>query len=82
MQRRWMEDENKCTFIVLDKAFPSDAGLPDLSAAMAGDVNLFFNDPDDTKTAEIEVRTKDPRSLPFPLLPMVTGDPCSVSAPF
>lgn len=31
-----------------------------LSAAMVGDVNLFFNNPDDTSVAEINVMIAEP----------------------
>lgn len=57
MQKSWFEDSNKCTFIVLDKDFPSNEGLPNHGGAMAGDVNLFLNDPEDVHAAEIEVRS-------------------------
>ena len=42
------------TFIVLDRALPGDTTDPH-QARMAGDVNLFFNEPDDKSVAEIEV---------------------------
>jgi RimJ/RimL family protein N-acetyltransferase len=52
MQRRWAEDPDKVTFIVLDR---SRGGL-ELNALdmMAGDVNLFI-DADDRTSAEVEV---------------------------
>ena len=56
MQKTWRDDEDKCTFIVLDKAYPNESGPSGRYEAMCGDVNLFFNDPDDSKVAEIEVR--------------------------
>lgn len=53
MQKLWLEDEKKCTFIVLDKeAFLK---TKDEVESMIGDVNLFFNDQDDDRNAEIEV---------------------------
>ncbi|CAD7702917.1 unnamed protein product [Ostreobium quekettii] len=45
MQESWAEDPKKCTFILLDKT---------RGGAMAGDVNLFWND-EDPSCAEIEV---------------------------
>ncbi|XP_032231256.1 N-acetyltransferase 9-like protein isoform X2 [Nematostella vectensis] len=54
MQQSWLNDENKCTFIVLDKQKWNDNGNNEIES-MAGDVNLFFNDPDDLHVAEIEI---------------------------
>jgi RimJ/RimL family protein N-acetyltransferase len=45
MQASWQEDSDKCTFII--------ESLED--GTMVGDVNLFFNDPQDPRAAEIEV---------------------------
>ncbi|QDZ17737.1 N-acetyltransferase [Chloropicon primus] len=61
MQKSWREDEDKCTFIVLDKALPSEPGLHH-GAGMAGDVNLFFNEPDGKDVAEIEVMIAEDKS--------------------
>ncbi len=50
MQRSWCDDPKKCTFIIVSKSGPDDEIL-----RMAGDVNLFLNDRDDSSVAEIEV---------------------------
>jgi len=43
----------ECTFIILDKETYLSSG--DEIEAMIGDVNLFFNDPDQLKSAEVEI---------------------------
>ncbi|KAI9259921.1 GNAT domain-containing protein [Sporodiniella umbellata] len=63
MQQSWHEDEKKLTFIIT--ALPTDSSvlLKDIpeeeikeKTLMIGDVNIFFNDPDDDPTfGEIEV---------------------------
>ncbi|KAI3438398.1 hypothetical protein D9Q98_000830 [Chlorella vulgaris] len=62
MQKSWAEDPDKCTFILLDPAFPAAPGTVDRGGAMAGDVNFFLNDHDEPHTAEIEVMVAEPRS--------------------
>ncbi|XP_075558183.1 microtubule-associated Nat9 isoform X1 [Dermacentor variabilis] len=53
MQKSWLEDEDKCTYIILDRETYESS--KDEVEAMIGDVNLFFNDQDCPRDAEIEV---------------------------
>ncbi|KAK9825446.1 hypothetical protein WJX81_000479 [Elliptochloris bilobata] len=62
MQRSWARDSNKCTFVVLDRALPDIPGTGRHGGGMAGDVNLFFNDPDNRSAAEIEIMIAEPHS--------------------
>eukprot|EP00798_Chlamydomonas_sp_ICE-L_P007983 gene7983-1202_t len=61
MQKSWAEDEDKCTFIVYDKTANASED-PGNKGAMAGDVNIFFNEPEDRGTAEIEIMIAEPQS--------------------
>ncbi|XP_006298487.2 N-acetyltransferase 9-like protein [Capsella rubella] len=64
MQLSWTQDPNKRTFIVLDKDFIKGDlahGEPHVEA-MTGDVNIYMNDVDDRKVAEVEIMIAEPRS--------------------
>lgn len=60
MQQSWKDDKSKCTFIVLatsvlnESTAEGNVGDKEI-LAMAGDVNLFLNDRDDSGNAEIDV---------------------------
>ncbi|GFY66396.1 n-acetyltransferase 9-like protein [Trichonephila inaurata madagascariensis] len=58
MQNSWFEDDDKCTFIVLDKEVLKET--EDEVESMIGDVNLYLNDPDNANGAEIEIMIADP----------------------
>eukprot|EP00884_Botryococcus_braunii_P022239 jgi/Botrbrau1/869/Bobra.0352s0058.2 len=53
MQQNWSQDDDKCTFILVEK--PSSSNACDTIEGMIGDVNVFFNDPDTRAAVEIEV---------------------------
>ncbi|XP_072260048.1 alpha/beta-tubulin-N-acetyltransferase 9 [Pyxicephalus adspersus] len=58
MQHSWREDNDKCTFIILD-AVRWDQGCPE-DQCMVGDVNLFIVDPENPTLAEIEIMIAEP----------------------
>uniref|UniRef100_A0A3Q1CN94 N-acetyltransferase domain-containing protein n=1 Tax=Amphiprion ocellaris TaxID=80972 RepID=A0A3Q1CN94_AMPOC len=59
MQRSWREDDEKYTFIILDKQRWMDSSLEE-EQCMVGDVNIFLTDPTDPSLAELEIMIAEP----------------------
>ncbi|KAM3591821.1 uncharacterized protein V6R79_007929 [Siganus canaliculatus] len=59
MQRSWREDNDKCTFIILDKQLWADRSVEEVQC-MVGDVNIFLTDPTDPTLAELEIMIAEP----------------------
>ncbi|KAL6094612.1 nat9 [Pungitius sinensis] len=59
MQRSWRDDDDKCTFIILDKQRWADGSVEE-EQCMVGDVNVFLTDPADPTLAELEIMIAEP----------------------
>eukprot|EP01027_Heterolobosea_sp_BB2_P015362 GEZU01021986.1.p1 GENE.GEZU01021986.1~~GEZU01021986.1.p1 ORF type:complete len:190 (+),score=60.39 GEZU01021986.1:203-772(+) len=72
MQQAWLNDDNKCTFILLDAALRSDSNktpvsLASITEGMCGDVNIFLtpdydSEDSDSVLAEMEVMIAEENS--------------------
>lgn len=54
MQETWLNDDDKCTFIILDRKLYEESDQDEVHS-MVGDVNLFLNDVENQQKAEVEV---------------------------
>lgn len=59
MQKSWLADDEKCTFIVLDKELYEKTGNDEVSS-MIGDTNLYLNDYEEGIQAEIGIMIAEP----------------------
>ncbi|KAI8902280.1 GNAT domain-containing protein [Globomyces pollinis-pini] len=55
MQQSWLNDDQKCTFILLSPDTTKRVPPFEIYGGMVGDINLYFNDHDSSSTAEIEI---------------------------
>ena len=55
MQRKWANDTDKATLIILERGTPDTPGTGVQGGRMVGDVNLFLYDKDDPSEAEMSV---------------------------
>lgn len=53
MQQSWLHDENKCTFIIIEKQALERSGNE--IESMIGDTNLFLQELEDSQSAEVEI---------------------------
>ncbi len=60
MQRKWANDTDKATFIILERGTPDTPGTGEHGGRMVGDVNLFFYESDDPCHAELSVMVAVP----------------------